>query len=78
MIAYLSTGVPINLPALGSTAPSYFNQRADLTCDPSQRRPALIDSLVQRFLLHASRRCARQHGRINGEPVRRRQRAGIS
>ncbi len=37
-ILYLSTGVPINSPASG-VAPSYFNQRADLTCDPSKGAP---------------------------------------
>ncbi len=34
-IVYLSTGVPINSP-LSGVAPSYFNQRANLTCDPSK------------------------------------------
>ena len=38
MIAYLSTGVPIASPASG-VAPSYFNQRADVACDPSQGAP---------------------------------------
>jgi hypothetical protein len=33
-IAYLSTGVPIASPTSG-VAPSYFNQRSDLACDPS-------------------------------------------
>lgn len=37
-IVYLSTGVPINSPVSGVT-PSYFNQRADLTCDPSKGAP---------------------------------------
>lgn len=37
-IAYLSTGVPIASPTSG-VAPSYFNQRADLTCDPSHGAP---------------------------------------
>ncbi len=35
-IVYLSTGVPIASPSSG-TFPSYFNQRADMVCDP---RPA--------------------------------------
>jgi len=37
-IVYLSTGVPINSP-LSGTAPSYFSQRADVTCDPSRGAP---------------------------------------
>ncbi len=38
LIAYLSTGVPIASPTSG-TSPSYFNQRADMTCDPSKGAP---------------------------------------
>ncbi len=41
-IVYLSTGVPISSPSSG-TSPGYFNQRADLTCNPAsgiQRTPA--------------------------------------
>lgn len=34
-ILYLSTGVPIAPPG-GGTSPSYFNQRADMICDPSK------------------------------------------
>jgi hypothetical protein len=37
-IGYLSTGVPINAPLSGTT-PGYFNQRADMTCDPSKGAP---------------------------------------
>jgi hypothetical protein len=37
-IAYLSTGVPIASPTVGA-AVSYFNQRADMTCDPSKGAP---------------------------------------
>ncbi len=37
-IAYLSTGVPIASPTSG-VAPSYFNQRSDLVCDPSHGAP---------------------------------------
>jgi hypothetical protein len=37
-IVYLSTGVPIASPSSGTT-PSYFNQRANLTCDPSKGAP---------------------------------------
>jgi hypothetical protein len=37
-IAYLSTGVPIASPTSG-VSPSYFNQRSDLTCDPSHGAP---------------------------------------
>ena len=34
-ILYLSTGVPIAPPGSG-TSPGYFNQRADMTCDPNK------------------------------------------
>jgi hypothetical protein len=34
-IVYLSTGVPIPSPSSGA-GPGYFNQRADLICDPSK------------------------------------------
>ncbi len=37
-IVYLSTGIPINSPLSGVT-PSYFNQRADMTCDASKGAP---------------------------------------
>jgi hypothetical protein len=37
-IAYFSTGVPIAAPSSG-TSVSYFNQRADLNCDPSKGAP---------------------------------------
>jgi len=37
-IAYASTGVPIASPIVAANT-SYFNQRADLTCDPSQGAP---------------------------------------
>jgi len=37
-VAYLSTGVPINAPVVGASN-SYFNQRTDLTCDPSKGAP---------------------------------------
>lgn len=37
-IVYLSTGVPINSPVSG-VDPSYFNQRADMICDPSKGAP---------------------------------------
>ena len=40
-IVYLSTGVPINSPSSGTT-PSYFNQRADLVCDPSHGAPHTV------------------------------------
>jgi Carboxypeptidase regulatory-like domain len=35
-ILYLGTGVPLASPVVGSTSTSYFNQRADLICDPSK------------------------------------------
>jgi hypothetical protein len=37
-VAYLSTGVPINSPVIGASL-SYFNQRADMTCDPGKGAP---------------------------------------
>jgi hypothetical protein len=37
-ILYLSTGVPIAPPGSG-TSPSYFNQRANMTCDPNKGAP---------------------------------------
>ncbi|MGA8669635.1 MAG: carboxypeptidase regulatory-like domain-containing protein [Terracidiphilus sp.] len=43
LIAYLSTGVPIVSPTSG-VSPSYFNQRSDLTCDPSKGTPRTTDS----------------------------------
>jgi hypothetical protein len=38
LILYLSTGVPIASPGSG-VDPSYFNQRADMVCDPSKGAP---------------------------------------
>ncbi|MFY9854158.1 MAG: hypothetical protein WAK26_09815, partial [Terracidiphilus sp.] len=38
-IFYLSTGVPINSPTVGSNSPYYFNQRTNMTCDPSKGAP---------------------------------------
>jgi hypothetical protein len=37
-IGYLSTGVPINSPSSG-TSPSFFNQRADMICNPAHGAP---------------------------------------
>jgi Carboxypeptidase regulatory-like domain len=37
-ILYLSTGIPIASPGSG-VSPSYFNQRADMTCDPGHGAP---------------------------------------
>lgn len=37
-ILYLSTGVPINAPSSGFS-PSYFNQRADIVCNPANGAP---------------------------------------
>ncbi len=37
-ISYISTGIPIPAPVSG-VSPSYFNQRSDLTCDPSKGAP---------------------------------------
>jgi hypothetical protein len=38
VIAYFSTGVPIASPTVGAGI-SYFNQRPDLSCDPSHGAP---------------------------------------
>ena len=40
-IAYLSTGVPIASPTSG-VSPSYFNQRADMTCNPAAGAPHTV------------------------------------
>ncbi|MGB5152400.1 MAG: carboxypeptidase regulatory-like domain-containing protein [Candidatus Sulfotelmatobacter sp.] len=40
-IGYLSTGVPIQAPLSGVT-PSYFNQRADMTCNPASGAPHTV------------------------------------
>jgi hypothetical protein len=37
-VLYLSSGVPINAPSSG-TSPSYFNQRADMVCNPADGAP---------------------------------------
>jgi hypothetical protein len=37
-VAYVSTGIPIASPVIGAS-PSYFNQRANMTCDPSKGAP---------------------------------------
>jgi len=42
-IGYLSTGVPINSPTSG-VSPSYFNQRADLTCNPASGAPHTVNA----------------------------------
>jgi hypothetical protein len=41
-VAYLSSGVPINSPVMGESI-SYFNQRTDMTCDPSKGAPHTAD-----------------------------------
>jgi hypothetical protein len=43
IIAYLSTGIPIASPGSG-LSPSYFNQRADMVCDPSKGAPHTSDT----------------------------------
>ncbi len=43
LIAYLSTGVPIASPTVGAGV-SYFNQRPDLSCDPSKGAPHTADT----------------------------------
>ena len=42
-IVYLSTGVPINSPGSGTPSPGYFNQRADMICNPAQGAPHTVD-----------------------------------
>ncbi|MFP5228020.1 MAG: carboxypeptidase regulatory-like domain-containing protein [Acidobacteriota bacterium] len=42
-IVYLGTGIPIASPTVGAPI-SYFNQRADLTCDPSKGAPHSSDT----------------------------------
>ena len=41
-ILYLSTGVPIASPTFGSNPSSYFNQRADMTCNPASGAPHTV------------------------------------
>jgi hypothetical protein len=41
-VAYFSSGIPINSPVIGASI-AYFNQRADLTCDPSKGAPHRSD-----------------------------------
>jgi hypothetical protein len=41
VISYMSTGIPIASPVVGAGI-SYFNQRPDLTCDPSKGAPHSI------------------------------------
>jgi hypothetical protein len=41
VISYISTGIPIASPVVGTNV-SYFNQRPDLTCDPSKGAPHTI------------------------------------
>jgi hypothetical protein len=40
-LGFLSTGVPIASP-LSGVSPTYFNQRADMTCDPSKGAPHTV------------------------------------
>jgi hypothetical protein len=40
-IAYLSTGIPVATPSVGA-ATAYFNQRPNLTCDPSRGAPHTV------------------------------------
>jgi hypothetical protein len=42
-IVYLSTGVPINSPSSGNPNSVFFNQRADMVCDPSKGAPHTVD-----------------------------------
>lgn len=49
-IAYLSDGVPVASPLAGTenSGVSYFNQRADLTCDPSANAPHTVGTWFTR------------------------------
>lgn len=40
-VAYVSSGIPIASPIVGASV-SYFNQRTDMTCDPSQGAPHTV------------------------------------
>ena len=42
-IGYLSTGVPIASPTSG-LSPAYFNQRADMTCNPASGAPHTVNA----------------------------------
>jgi hypothetical protein len=42
-ILYLGTGVPINSPSSG-TVPAYFNQRADMVCNPAHGAPHTVNN----------------------------------
>jgi hypothetical protein len=42
-IGYFSTGVPIASPTSG-VSPAYFNQRADLTCNPASGAPHTVNA----------------------------------
>jgi len=44
-IGYLSTGIPITSPSSG-ISPGYFNQRADLTCNPASGFQRTVDNWV--------------------------------
>ena len=44
-IAYLSSGVPIVSPTVGAGV-AYFNQRADMTCDPGHGAPHTAAAVV--------------------------------
>ncbi len=43
VIAYLSTGIPVASPSSG-LSPGYFNQRADMVCDPGKGAPHTADT----------------------------------
>lgn len=43
-IVYLSTGVPINSPGSGNPNAVFFNQRADMICDPSSGAPHTVNA----------------------------------
>lgn len=55
LIAYISTGVPIASPVSGIT-PSYFKQRANMTCDPGRNAPHTASNWISAscFALPAS------------------------
>ena len=58
-ILYLGTGIPINSPAAGGS-PSFFSQRADLTCNPATPHNATV---------WVSYTCFAKPGTENGGPA---------
>jgi hypothetical protein len=62
-IPYLSDGIPINAPGCWGRNFSYFNQRTNLSCNPSKGAPHTASSVVPAQLLHQSRQSLRRGNR---------------